>query len=114
MVCGPQSRIKGSGGQMSNEAFEDLDALLDTQLGNPTVAETVDPRGRRKRDKRMSRPVNLGRPSKGRHKQFNCKMREELHRQITKASRATGLAIVDMAEAAFTAYLATLNGGRRD
>ena len=97
---------------MSGEAFEDLDALLDTQLGNPTVAATVDPGKRRKRDKRMSRPTNLGRPSKGRHKQFNCKMREELHRQITQASRTTGIAIVDMAEAAFTAYLATLKGAR--
>jgi hypothetical protein len=96
---------------MNGDAYEDLDALLDTQLGNAAVAATVDPRERRKRDKRMSRPTNLGRPSKGRHKQFNCKMREELHRQITQASRATGLAIVDMAEAAFTAYLATLKGG---
>jgi hypothetical protein len=97
---------------MSGEAFEDLDALLDTQLGNSAVAATVDPRERRRRDRRMSRPANLGRPSKGRHKQFNCKMREELHRQITQASRTTGIAIVDMAEAAFTAYLATLKGAR--
>src|SRR5215831_6038589 len=97
---------------MSGEGFEDLDALLDTQLGNPTIAESVDPHRRRKRDKRMSRPINLGRPSKGRHKQFNCKMREELHRQITQASRTTEIAIVDMAEAAFTAYLAALKGAR--
>jgi len=46
----------------------------------------------------------------GRTKQFNCKMRPELHRQIVQASRATGKSIVDMCEEALTVFLANLRG----
>jgi hypothetical protein len=96
---------------MSGDPFDNLDALLGEQLGNADVAAAVDPRERRKRDKRMSQ-AKTGRPSKGRHSQFNCKMREDLHRLIGKASRASGKSIVDMAEEAFTDYLAKIAGAR--
>jgi hypothetical protein len=44
----------------------------------------------------------------GRTKQFNCKMRPELHRQLVQASRVLEKSITVMCEEAFSSYLATM------
>jgi hypothetical protein len=49
----------------------------------------------------------------GRTKQFNCKMRPELHRQIVQASRVLAKSITVMCEEALAAYLATMGVHRR-
>jgi len=97
---------------MSGDPFEDVDAALAEAFGTPEVAAFADPRKRRAREKRMKLSPDDGRRKRntGRTKQFNCKMRPELHRQLVQASRASGKSIVVMCEEAFTAFLANLKG----
>jgi hypothetical protein len=100
---------------MSGDPFEDVDAALAEAFGTPEVAAFADPRKRRAREKRMKLSPDDGRRkrSKGRTKQFNCKMRPELHRQIVQASRLSGKSIVAMCEEAFVAYLTAMGSAAR-
>ena len=95
---------------MSGDPFEDVDAALAEAFGTPEVAAFADPRKRRAREKRMRLSPDDGRRKRntGRTKQFNCKMRPELHRQLVQASRVSGKSIVVMCEEAFVAYLAAI------
>jgi hypothetical protein len=95
---------------MSADPFEDVDAALAEAFGTPEVAAFADPRRRRAREKRMKLSPDDGRRkrSTGRTKQFNCKMRPDLHRRLVQASRVSGKSIVVMCEEAFLAYLAAM------
>ena len=88
--------------------LDEIDSVLAQALGNPDVAELLDMKNRRKREKRMRVSPDDGRRKRatGRTKQFNAKMLPELHRQIVQASRVSGVPIVMMLEEAFKAYLA--------
>jgi hypothetical protein len=99
---------------MSGDHMDDIDAALSDAFGSPEVVALADPRKRRGREKRMSLSPDDGRRKRatGRTKQFNCKMRPDLHRQLVQASRATGKSIVVMCEDAFTVYLATVGSAR--
>jgi predicted HicB family RNase H-like nuclease len=94
--------------------FDDIDAALADAFGMSEVVALADPRKRRGREKRMCLSADDGRRKRatGRSKQFNCKMRPELHRQLVQVSRASGKSIVVMCEEAFTAYLAAMKGAR--
>jgi hypothetical protein len=98
----------------SGESIDNIDAALAEAFGSPEVVEVVDPRKRRGREKRMSLSPDDGRRKRatGRTKQFNCKMRPDLHRQLVHASRASGKSIVDICEEAFVAYLSKLSEAR--
>jgi hypothetical protein len=98
----------------SGEPIDDIDAALADAFGLPEVVALADPRKRRGREKRMSLSADDGRRKRatGRAKQFNCKMRPDLHRQLVQASGASGKSIVVMCEEAFAAYLATLWSAR--
>jgi hypothetical protein len=98
---------------MSGEC-EDIDAALVEAFGAPEAVEIADPKKRRARERRMRLSADDGRRKRatGRTKQFNCKMRPDLHRQLVQASRVLGKSITVMCEEAFMAYL-TANGARR-
>jgi hypothetical protein len=98
----------------SADQMDDIDAALADAFGSPEVAALADPRKRRGREKRMSLSPDDGRRKRasGRTKQFNCKMRPDLHRQLVQASRASGKSIVVMCEEAFAVYLAALGSAR--
>jgi hypothetical protein len=98
----------------SGELIDDIDAALADAFGSPEVVALADPRKRRGRERRMSLSPDDGRRKRatGRTKQFNCKMRPDLHRQLVQASRVSGKSIVVMCEEAFTAYLAALGSAR--
>jgi hypothetical protein len=98
---------------MTSGECEDIDAALAEAFGTPEAVALADTKKRRAREKRMSLSPDDGRRKRatGRTKQFNCKMRPELHRQIVQASRSLGKSITVMCEEAFTAYLVA-NGGR--
>jgi hypothetical protein len=99
---------------ISGELIDDIDAALADAFGSPEVVALADPRKRRGREKRMSLSPDDGRRKRatGRTKQFKCKMRPDLHRQLVQASRTSGKSIVAMCEEAFAAYLATLGNAR--
>ena len=99
---------------MSGDQMDDIDAALSDAFGLPEVVALADPRKRRGREKRMSLSPDDGRRKRatGRTKQFNCKIRPDLHRQLVQASRASGKSIVVMCEEAFTAYLVAAEGAR--
>lgn len=94
----------------SGESIEDIDAALADALGTPEVVALADPRKRRAREKRMALSQDDGRRKRatGRTKQFNCKMRPELHRRLVQASRQSGTSITVLCEHAFEALLAEL------
>ena len=73
----------------SGDAIDDIDAALADAFGAPEVVALADPRKRRAREKRMGLSPDDGRRKRatGRTKQFNCKMRPDLHRQLVQASR---------------------------
>jgi hypothetical protein len=95
--------------------MDEIDSVLAQALGNPEVAELLDTKNRRKREKRMRVSPDDGRRKRatGRTKQFNAKMLPELHRQIVQASRVSGVPIVVMLEEAFKAYLAAKGSMKR-
>ena len=95
--------------------MDEIDSVLAQALGNPEVAEFLDTKNRRKREKRMRVSPDDGRRKRatGRTKQFNAKMLPELHRQIVQASRVSGIPIVVMLEEAFKAYLAAQGSVKR-
>jgi hypothetical protein len=99
---------------MSDDPIDDVDAALAAAFGAPEVVALADPRKRRAREKRMSLSADDGRRkrSTGRTKQFNCKMRPDLHRQLVQTSRVLGKSITVMCEEAFMAYLATMEARR--
>ena len=101
---------KARAAMTSGKPIDDIDAALADAFGSPEVVALADPRKRRGREKRMSLSADDGRRKRatGRTKQFNCKMRPDLHRQLVQASRASGKSIVVMCEEAFAAYLAAL------
>src|SRR5262249_60288390 len=91
---------------MSDE-LEDIDAALALAFATPEAVDLADPKKRRARERcmRLSPDDGRRRRSTGRTKQFNCKMRPELHRQIVQASRVLGKSITVVWEEAFAAYL---------
>ena len=95
------------------EAFDDIDAALADAFGNPEVTELADQGKRRKRKKRMALSPDDGRRKRatGRTKQFNCKMKPDLHRQLVQASRKHGISITVITERAILALLAELERG---
>jgi hypothetical protein len=100
---------------MSNgENHDDIDAALADAFRAPEVVALGDVSKRRKREKRMGLSPDDGRRKRatGRTKQFNCKMRPELHRRIVQASRMSGKSITAMCAEALEAYLAALEGKR--
>lgn len=98
----------------SGQPIDDIDAALADALGTPEVVALADPRKRRAREKRMGLSTDDGRRRRatGRTKQFNCKMRPEMHRQLVQASRTLGKSITVMCEEAFAAYLLALEARR--
>jgi hypothetical protein len=92
----------------SGEATDDIDAALAEAFGTPEAVALADPKKRRERERRMRLSPDDGRRKRatGRTKQFNCKMRPDLHRQLVHASRMLGKSITVMCEEAFFAYLA--------
>ena len=92
------------------DTIDDIDAALAEALGTPEVVALADPRKRRAREKRMALSQDDGRRKRatGRTKQFNCKMRPELHRRLVQASRRSGTPITLLCEQAFEAFLTTL------
>src|SRR5262245_32901354 len=98
---------------MSGEC-EDIDAALADAFAAPEAVALADPKKRRARERRMRLSPDDGRRKRatGRTKQFNCKMRPELHRQIVQASRVLGKSITVMCEEAFASYLAAMGAGR--
>ena len=93
-----------------DDQFDDINAALDGALGTPEVIALADPRKRRAREKRMALSADDGRRKRatGRTKQFNCKMRPELHRRLVQASRQSGTPITVLCEQAFEEFLAKL------
>lgn len=93
--------------------FDDIDAALASAFGEREVADLADQGKRRKREKRMGLSPDDGRRKRatGRTKQFNCKMKPELHRQIVQASRKHGISITVMVERAMQAVIAELERG---
>jgi predicted HicB family RNase H-like nuclease len=91
---------------MSGEC-EDIDAALVDAFGEPEAVEIADPKKRRARERRMRLSADDGRSKRatGRTKQFNCKMRPELHRRLVQASRLSGVSITVLCEQAFEALL---------
>lgn len=95
---------------MIGETMDDIDAALADAFGTPEAAEVADPKKRRARERRMRLSPDDGRRKRatGRTKQFNCKIRPDLHRQLVQASRVLGKSITVMCEEAFVAYLASM------
>jgi hypothetical protein len=89
---------------------EDIDAALAEAFAKPEAVDLADSKRRRAREKRMRLSPDDGRRkrSTGRTKQFNCKMRPELHRQLVQKSRMLGKSITVMCEEAFASYLAAM------
>ena len=85
--------------------IEDIEAALAEALGAPEIVAVGDQRKRRARERRMRLSPDDGRRRRatGRTKQFNCKMRPDLHRQLVQASRFLGKSITVMCEEAFRA-----------
>ena len=98
---------------MSGEC-EDIDAALADAFGTPEAVDLADPKKRRARERRMRLSADDGRRKRatGRTKQFNCKMRPDLHRQLVQASRVIGKSITIMCEEAFVTYLLTMEARR--
>lgn len=101
-------------GQMSSGGeipCDDIDAALANAFGEPEVAELVDKDKRRKREKRMALSPDDGRRRRatGRTKQFNSKMKPDLHRKIVHASRTHDIPMTVLVERALIAYLAELD-----
>ena len=98
------------------EPCEDIDAALADAFGEPEVVALVDKEKRRKREKKMALSPDDGRRKRatGRTKQFNCKMKPDLHRRIVQASRTQGLSITVLVERALQAYLAELERGGKN
>ena len=96
--------------------FDDIDAALANAFGEPEIVALVDKNKRQKREKRMGLSPDDGRRKRatGRTKQFNCKMKPELHRQLVQASRRHGISITVLTERAIAALIAELDrGGKR-
>jgi predicted HicB family RNase H-like nuclease len=102
---------------MSGEgAFDDIDAALANAFGEPEVAALVDKDKRRKREKRMALSPDDGRRKRatGRTKQFNCKMKPDLHKRIVQASRKYDISITVMVERAMQAIIGELERGGKN
>jgi hypothetical protein len=95
--------------------FEDIDAALAEAFREPEVNALVNAGSRRKREKRMGLS-NDGRRARatGRTRQFNCKMKPDLHRRLVQASRTVEVAITVLVERAVGAILARLDGESPD
>jgi hypothetical protein len=93
---------------------EDIDAALADAFATPEAVALADPKKRRARERRMRLSPDDGRRKRatGRTKQFNCKMRPELHRQVVQASRVLGKSITVMCEEALASYLAAMGAHR--
>jgi hypothetical protein len=93
---------------MTSGDCDDIDAALAEAFSVPEAVALSDPKKRRARERRMRLSPDDGRRKRatGRTKQFNCKMRPDLHRQIVQASRLLGKSITVMCEEAFAGYLA--------
>lgn len=92
---------------MTTDDHDDIDAALAAAFRAPEVVALGDVGKRRKREKRMALSPDDGRRKRatGRTKQFNCKMRPDLHRKAVQASRNLGKSITVMHEEAWLAYL---------
>jgi len=92
--------------------FDDLNAALASAFAMPEVAALVDKEKRRKREKKYALSPDDGRRARatGRTKQFNCKMKPELHKRLVQASRTTGVPITVICEDALDAYLKQREG----
>jgi hypothetical protein len=100
----------------SIDSIDDIDAALASAFAEPDVSDVVNKAKRNRREKRMALSPDDGRRKRatGRTKQFNCKMKPELHKQLVQASRRHDISITVMVERAMAAFIAELDraGGK--